>query len=131
MSWFANWPQYLEGNTRLRKDADHSRFIGVRFNKQGKLHARVVLGTHKTSRSLNPPDRILKVYMEVLTGFRHVYYKDAVNNTCLSQGCILETSPSVGGMYVPRTEEGVKSFQLPESSSKVSRWLRPLNDFFQ
>ena len=36
-----------------------------RFNKQGNLHTRLVLGSHKTGQSC-PPARILKVYMEAL-----------------------------------------------------------------
>lgn len=96
MSWFANWPQYLEGKKGLKKDADHSRFVEVRFDKQGKLHKRVVLGTHKASRSLNLPARILKVYTETLTELRHIYCLDGLNNTSLSQGYFLENDSHCG-----------------------------------
>lgn len=43
-----------------------SRLVGGRFNKQGNLHTRLVLGNCKTSRSLCAPTRILKVYVEAL-----------------------------------------------------------------
>lgn len=36
-------PSYSEGRERLRKEADHSRLVGDRFNKQGNLHMRLVL----------------------------------------------------------------------------------------
>lgn len=53
---------------RLKKRADHSRLIGGRFNKQGDLRMRLVLGDHKMSGFPHLPARILKVYKEDLTG---------------------------------------------------------------
>ena len=53
--------------------------------------------------------RILKVYIKALTGFSHIYRSDCLNNTLLSQGCILEMAPfvrTVGGTYIPRMEMG-------------------------
>ena len=52
--------------------------------------------------------RILKVYIEALTGFSHIFNPDSLNNTLLSQGCILGVSPTVGmvgGMCIPRAGE--------------------------
>lgn len=49
----------------------------------------LVLGGYKTSRSLHPSPRILNVYIEALAGFSHVYCPDDLNNTSLSQVCIL------------------------------------------
>ena len=43
----------------------------------------------KMSRFLHPPTIILKVYIEALTGFSHVYHPDGLNTTFLCQGCIL------------------------------------------
>ena len=37
-----NWPLYTEGKERQKKEADHSRFVGGRFNKQGNLHTKEV-----------------------------------------------------------------------------------------
>ena len=34
---------------------------------------------HKTSRSQPPPSRILKVCIENLTGFTHIYHPDGLN----------------------------------------------------
>lgn len=55
-------------------------------------------------------------------GFSQVCSADGLNNTLLSQGCVLEVITSVGtvgGMYIPRAGEGVKSLQLPGSSSRI------------
>ena len=43
-------------------------------------------------------------------------------NTLLSEGCVLEVTPSVGtvgGMYIPRTGKGINSSQLPLSTSRI------------
>lgn len=53
---FRNWPLYMEGQERLKKEADHSRLGGGRFRKQGNLHARFDLGGYHLSRSLHPPN---------------------------------------------------------------------------
>lgn len=85
--------------------------VGGRFSKQENLHMRLALNGCKTSRSLHMPVRILKVYIKAFIGFSHVFSPDSLN-ILLSQGYVLETAPSVGmvgGTYIPRTEEGVKS----------------------
>ena len=84
---------------------------------------RLVLGSCKTSKFVHLPARILKVSMEALTGLSHTYHPDGLNNTVLSQGCVLETA---GRMCIPRTGEGVRSLQLPGSSSRVSQRSHPL-----
>ena len=84
----------MEGKKRSKKEADHSRLVGGRFNKQGDLITRFVLGSFKTSRSSHLPNRILKVDIEALTGFSHVHCPDGLNSTLLPQGCILENSSS-------------------------------------
>lgn len=48
------------------------------------------MGSHKTSRSLHPPTRMLKVYIEALTRFSHEYHSDDLNNILLLQGCFVE-----------------------------------------
>ena len=37
------------GQERQKKEADHFRMVGGRFNKQENLHTRLALGVHKTS----------------------------------------------------------------------------------
>ena len=55
---------------------------------------RLVLGGCKASRSLHLPTRILKVFIEALMGFSLIYCSVGLNNTLLSQGCILEMDPT-------------------------------------
>ena len=52
-----------EGKERPKKEADLSSMVGGRFNKQGNLPMRFVLGGggRKTSRSPHLPTRIFKV----------------------------------------------------------------------
>ena len=81
------------------------------------------MGSRNMSTSPPPSARSLKVYMEALTGFKHVFSPDGLNNTLLSQGCVLEEAAGVGivgRMYIPRTGEAVRSLRLPGSSSWVS-----------
>lgn len=47
-----NWPLY-PGKEGSKKKAGHSRFIGGRFQGQGNLLTRLVLGGHKT-RQVDP-----------------------------------------------------------------------------
>lgn len=35
----------MEDRERPKKEADHSRLVGGRFNKQGNLEVRLVLGS--------------------------------------------------------------------------------------
>lgn len=56
---------------------------------------------------LLPPNRIIKVYIEALAGFSYVYCPGGLNNTLLSQGCVLDKAPTVGmvgRMHMLRTE---------------------------
>ena len=97
----------MKGEERWKKKTDGSRLVGDRFNKQENLH----VGSCKTSRSLSPHTRILKVYIETLTEFSYIYCLDGLDDTLLFQDYALETAPSVGmmgGIYIPRTEEEMK-----------------------
>lgn len=115
------------GQKDIKKAAEHSRLVGDRFNEQGNLHTRLIFGAgaggvRKMSRSLHPFSRILKVYIQALTGFSHVYAPDGLN-TLLSQGCVLGIACSMGKasrMHIPKIRAGVRSFQLPESSLQVN-----------
>ena len=94
--WFGNWSPYTEGKKRPRKETDHSRLVNGGFNKQENLCTRLILGSHKRSRSPQAPARILKVCIELLTKFSHVSSPDGLNSTLLSQGCVLENSSCCG-----------------------------------
>lgn len=66
------------------------------------------MGRYKVNRPPYLPARILKFDIEALLGFSHVVSPDGLNNTLISQDCILETSPTTGTMgriYIPRTRE--------------------------
>ena len=75
--------------------------------------------------------RILKVCIEVLMGFSHLYHPDVVKHTLLSQSCILELDPMIeimDEMCIPMRGEGIRSFPFPRSSLHVSRQSLPLDD---
>ena len=75
------------------------------------------------SKSLHLPSRILKVYIENLTGLSYVYPPDSLSNTFLSGGCVLEKGSNCGNSehtYISRTRMRVRSLQSPESSSRVT-----------
>ena len=55
---------------------------------------RLDLCDHKTCRSLSPPTRILKVYIETLTGFSHTF-SQMVSTTNLNKS-LKDTAPCVG-----------------------------------
>ena len=57
---------------------------------KGNLHAKLVLGGCKMNRSLHPPARTLKVYIEAVMGFTYDYHPDGLNNTLLSQRHVFE-----------------------------------------
>ena len=133
-----NWSPYTGSKEIPKKEADHSRMAGGRFNKQGNWHTRLILGSRKRCRFQHPPTRILKAYIETLTGFSHVFSPDGLNNTLLPQGCVLEKGPTMrmgnGGqdiLYFPRTREGVRSLWLPGASSQVNWQSCPLHDLLQ
>ena len=74
-----------EGEDRPRKRVDHSRLTGGKFNKQGNLHTRLVLSSHKTSRSPHLPAPTVEVYTEAFTRFSHTCHPDDLNNRLFSK----------------------------------------------
>lgn len=119
----------MEGKETEKRDG-HSRLAGDNFNKQGNSHSRLVLSSHKVSRSPHPPARILKFTQRPQQDPVHISSPDGLNNTLLSQSCILEMAPSagtVGNTYIPNILEGTRSLQLPRSSLSVNQWSCLLN----
>ena len=103
----------MQGKERPRKEANHLRLVGGRFDKQGNLHMRLFL-SDKMSTSPHPPARVLKVYIEALTRFSHVYSPDGLNNTLLSQGCVPREASGRGeGKWKPHSKDGGGSEELP------------------
>ena len=91
-----NWALDVKGKERPKKEANKYRWVGGRFNKQENLCTRLVLDGRKMSRSPCSPARISKVYIEAVIGFSHVSSTDGLNNTLLSQGCVLENGFDCG-----------------------------------
>ena len=101
-----------------------------RFSKQRNLCMRLVLSGNKTSRSLYLPTGV-KSLCRGLNWVCHIFCADGLNNTLLSQDCLLENGPTggtVGRMYIPRPGEGMRNLWLPRSSSWVSQLSHPLDD---
>lgn len=107
---------------------------GGSFTKQGNLHARLVLGSHRMNRSSSALAIILKVYIKTLTGFSHILGPDGLNNTLLSGCFVFETALSVetvGERYIPRTGEGGRSLWLPGSRFQDDQWSCPFDGLLQ
>lgn len=77
-------------HTQKSRKANYSRLVGRSLNKQENLHTRLVLGGWKMSRSLHKHSRILRLYIEIFTGFAHVHHLNGLSDTLLSQGCVIE-----------------------------------------
>lgn len=96
------------------------RLAGGRFEVQGDLLRRLLLGGHKTSGPLTPPTRIFP-------GFSHVYHPNGLNGYCSLKAvplkvvwlwdCWVERT-------VPRTGEGVVANQQahPLMTSSDNNW---------
>lgn len=112
----------MEVKDRPKREADLSRLVGGKFNMQGNLHLRLVLGCHKTNGSLHPSARILKVSIEALMS--SVTY--TIQMVCTVHSSLkavsLKVTPTVGRVrrtYIPRTWRGMESLQL----FGVSLWV--------
>lgn len=81
------------GRERLKEEANHSRLVSGRFNKQGNLFMMLARSGQKMNTSLHSPVRILKAYREALPGFSHVWHPGSLNTTVLSQSCVLGAAP--------------------------------------
>lgn len=69
----------------------------------------------KTGRSLHPPSRTFKVYGG-LSGVQSHLHPHGLQDVLLSQSCVLGKAPSVGrvgGVYIPRKGEAVRSLGCP------------------
>lgn len=69
-------PAPVQGEQRETEERGLSQLVGVRFNKQSNLHARLVSGGREMVESLHLPARILRVDTEALTAFGHAHSPD-------------------------------------------------------
>lgn len=119
---------HIEGNERRKKEVHHSRLLGVRLNKQGNLFMSLASGSHKMNRSLKLPVRVLKVSIEPLSGFSHVYLQMVSTKLRSLKALSLQMAPTVGTVnrtYIPRTWVGIRSLQLPRAGSQVNQRSHP------
>lgn len=73
----------MEGKEGPKIEAKHSRVVSGRFNQQGKLQMRLVLGSPEIRGSPHSPARILP-------RSSHTCHPDELSNTLLAPGCVLE-----------------------------------------
>lgn len=45
--WFTNWYSHADSNERPKQEADYTRLVGDKFNKQGNLFKRLFLATRQ------------------------------------------------------------------------------------
>lgn len=116
-------PSTHGGKERWKKGWSLQISIGGSFNEQGNKLTRLVSGVCKMSSFLQPPTRILKVYIDALAGFNQRPSPDSLNTIFLSPGCVLGAAP---GKEEGRWEGTFQSqgkrrrLQLPGSSSWVN-----------
>lgn len=124
---------HIQGET---KEIGYSRLGGDNFNKQGsllKVLTRLVLDSHKIGTSAAPTHQI-KIYIEAFTGFSHRFSPDGLKSTLLSSSlCPWNSSHHEnGGQSVHcKDGDGVRSFRVPRSSSRVSLQSLPPNYLLQ
>lgn len=102
----------MEGEERLKKEADHPRWIEGRFNKQGELSLQGLSWVMTRRVGLHTRLPVFKVFTEVFIGFSHIFRPDD-----LSWGCVLKMAPALGTVSrtnTPRTGEGAMSLWLPQ-----------------
>lgn len=121
----------------MKKEAGHSRLVGGGFNKQRKLHRRLILGDcmirfstpiYQNLRSLRRSLNWVQSHpQDSLTGLGRVHHTDGLNSTLLSQGWVLEQLPA-WGRQAERTFPGQgwrRNLQLPRSGSQVNGQSHP------
>lgn len=110
--WLTNWPLYTEGRQGIKKRGRLFQMKGwaVFINKE--TYYDTYLRCQKKRRSPHPPARILEVWGLV------VYFVQMVSTThCIVSWKKTPTVGTVGRIYIPWKGEGVRSLQLPGSSS--------------
>ena len=115
-----------------QKEADHFRLVGDSVNKQGNVLMKLVLDSHKVSKSLHLSTRVLNICIEVLTGSSHTFSPDGPNNSLLSQGCICENANGEKNKHF-KDEEGEESLHawvqfMGQPAATSSQRLPPTED---
>lgn len=88
----------------MEKEAGHPLLVGCNLSKQENLKTRLILdGARQIDHCTCFPN--LKVYIEVLTEFNHIYCPYGLNTTTLSQGYIL------GALFWEQGRQAEPTFQ--------------------
>lgn len=85
---------YTEDEEKPKKEEEHSKLV-VLISKRTYIQG-LSWAARQEHLCIYVPFRILKLYVEALTVFRHIYHPDGLNSTLLSQGCVLRTAPRGG-----------------------------------
>ena len=120
------WPPSMEVKKKPKKEADHSRLVGGSFNKQENLYTSLVFSGNKISRSLYSSARILKVYIETLTGFSHIHCKMLSTMHCSFKVVSLKMAPTLGMVAHSLDRVGCEEPLIP-----LVQLEGPLNEFLQ
>ena len=103
-----------------RDQRTRQTFPGWQVVVQENLHTCLVLSSHKTSRPLHLPTWVLKVYIDILMGFSYVFCTDDLNNTLVSQGCVLGNSTHCGNCAQNAHFSDSSGWGSPTSNSWVN-----------
>lgn len=126
------WNSFCIHTQSARRDprkASHSRLVGGRFNKQGNLQ----VFSWAVTRCTDLYTGILKVYLEDLNGFSHIYHWEGLGNTWLSQSyvCPWNSSYCSNSEKNVHSREGlVRSLWFSRCSSRINQQSLPLNPLF-
>ena len=98
---------YTKDKKGVKREADNSRLVDIRFNTQRNLHTKKLSWVGQ--RQLHALTHLPEAYRftEALTGFIHVFGSHGLIHTLFSHGYVLGIVPNVGmmgRMYLPRTE---------------------------
>ena len=111
---------------RSKKQATPDWQVVVLISKG--TYTELVLAIARQSRPPYPPGRILKVGIEPLTGFSHIFSPVAA-----PIHCSLKAVGAANRRYIPRTREegGTYHCQIAPLGSCVNRQSCPLDDLLQ
>lgn len=116
-----NWPQHMRARRGWRQ-----KQTTPDWQEPGTIRQTNYLQALVATRlvDLCTPNQNLKVYIAALMGFSHICCPNGPNNILFFQGYILGIASTMGIMsrvHIPRTGEGMRSLQMPLSSSRVCR----------
>lgn len=87
---------YTKDKKGVKREADNSRLVDIRFNTQRNLHTKKLSWVGQ--RQLHALTHLPEAYRftEALTGFSHVLHPEGLSLRELLQGCAHQNGPTVG-----------------------------------